>query len=201
MPNRAAPTDTRRPALLLDVDGPLNPYGAPSHRRPDGYTTHRLDPLTGDGVTRWTTLHRRPLRVWLNPGHGQELLRLGYDLVWATTWVHEANTMIGPNVGLPELPYIAWGSEQERSQVQPPLYWKTPFIVEWAAGRPFAWVDDEITDADREYVAQHHDGLALLHRVDPRLGLLHEDFIVLAAWAEATRSPVPSASPRKDGGS
>jgi hypothetical protein len=38
--------------------------------------------------------------------------------------------------------------------------------VTWAAGRPFAWVDDEITDADRDWVSAHHGGRALLHRVE-----------------------------------
>ncbi|WP_285749371.1 hypothetical protein [Lentzea sp. NBRC 105346] len=32
------------PAILLDVDGPLNPYMAKPERRPAGYTTHRLWP-------------------------------------------------------------------------------------------------------------------------------------------------------------
>ena len=32
------------------------------------------------------------------------------------------------------------------------VYWKTPEIMAWADGRPFAWIDDEITDADREWV-------------------------------------------------
>jgi hypothetical protein len=35
-----------RPMLLIDVDGPLNPYAAKPTRRPHGYTTHRLSPPT-----------------------------------------------------------------------------------------------------------------------------------------------------------
>lgn len=31
-----------RPPLLVDVDGPLNPYAAKPSQRPDGYETHRL---------------------------------------------------------------------------------------------------------------------------------------------------------------
>ncbi len=58
-----------RPLLFLDVDGPLNPYAAKPERRPDGYTTIRV-PMAD----------RRPLRVWLNPGHGAALLALGYEL-------------------------------------------------------------------------------------------------------------------------
>ncbi|GAA3957925.1 hypothetical protein Aau02nite_08250 [Amorphoplanes auranticolor] len=59
-------------------------------------------------------------------------------------------------------------------------HWKTAGLVRWAAGRPFLWIDDEITDADRRWVAAHHPGRALLHRVDPRTGLTDADFAVLA---------------------
>ncbi|HEY0499937.1 MAG TPA: hypothetical protein VGD48_29600, partial [Kutzneria sp.] len=68
------------------------------------------------------------------------------------------------------------------------IHWKTRHIVDWAAGRPFAWVDDELTPADRAWVADHHTGPALLHWVDPRLGLRDEDFDTLARW-----SPYPPA--------
>ncbi len=47
-----------RPVLLLDVDGPLNPYAAQPQRRPAGYGTHRL--LT----PRWEALERRRLEEW-----------------------------------------------------------------------------------------------------------------------------------------
>jgi hypothetical protein len=72
------------------------------------------------------------------------------------------------------------------------LHWKTVAIVEYAAGRPFAWVDDELGCCDREYVAEHHDGPALLHWVSPRLGLTDENFGALKDWARALehgRSP------------
>ncbi|GGV34548.1 hypothetical protein GCM10010495_59400 [Kitasatospora herbaricolor] len=60
---------------------------------------------------------------------------------------------------------------------------KTWEIVGWAAGQPFAWVDDDIDEADRAFVAARHPGPALLHRVHPAKGLRDEDFEVLAAWA------------------
>lgn len=74
-----------KPLLLIDIDGPLNPYGGKPQRRREGYTTHRMRP------SGWT--HDKPLRVWLNPGHGEELLALAdrYELVWATTWKGEAD--------------------------------------------------------------------------------------------------------------
>lgn len=62
-------------------------------------------------------------------------------------------------------------------------FWKTPEIVAGAQGRAFAWIDDEITEADRAWVAEYHRGPALPRRSDPRCGLAIEDFAALTAWA------------------
>ncbi|MEU4116915.1 hypothetical protein AB0F71_20765 [Kitasatospora sp. NPDC028055] len=176
---------TRQPLLLLDVDGPLNPYAAPRLRRPDGYRTHELMPTwwaerqtrrAADGVAK-------PLRVWLNPAHGPELLSLPYELAWATTWMDEANALIGPRLGLPELPYVRWtelfGEDPDG------LHWKTRDVVAWAAGRPFVWVDDELGPQDAEWIAAHHPGPALTLHVNPRVGMLADDFAALRDWAAA----------------
>ncbi|MFF7439190.1 HAD domain-containing protein [Streptomyces sp. NPDC008122] len=166
-----------KPLLLIDVDGPLNPYAAQRERRPAGYTTHRMRP---DG---W--FGTKPLRVWLNPDHGSELLALAeaYELVWATTWKGEANGWIGPRLGLPELPFVDW--PKMHGAAPRGTFWKTRYVLEYAAGRPFAWVDDDITPYDHEYVEQKHLAAALLLRVDPRIGLVRPDFDALAEWAAA----------------
>lgn len=172
------PALPRPPLLLMDVDGPLNPYAAKPTRRPEGCLTHRMRPRG------WDDPAVKPLRVWLDPSHGAALRALPYELVWATTWEAEANVWIGPRIGLPELPYIDWGPGAGK-RTSTGVFWKTERIVEWAAGRPFAWVDDEVGDRDREFVARRHPGPALLHHVDPRRGLLPYDFARLAAWAGA----------------
>ncbi|MBB4779403.1 hypothetical protein [Streptomyces rapamycinicus] len=41
---------------------------------------------------------------------------------------------------------------------------------------------DEVTDTDRAWVAAHHPGHALLHRVDARLGLTDGDYAALGLW-------------------
>jgi hypothetical protein len=145
---------TIRPLLFLDVDGPLNPYAAKPSRRPAGYTTHRMRP------TGWDQPWQKPIRVWLNPDHGSHLTELPFDLVWATTWAAEANEWIAPRIGLPELPFIDWDLELRPVSDRMPdgTYWKTHQIIEYAAGRPFAWVDDEIGVADKDYVAAKHAG-------------------------------------------
>ncbi|HET6356798.1 HAD domain-containing protein [Streptomyces sp.] len=166
-----------KPLLLIDIDGPLNPYAARAQHRPEGYRTHRMRP------SGWTD--GKPLRVWLNPEHGVELLALAdaYELVWATTWKGEANEWIGPHLGLPELPFIDW--PQMHGKAPRGTFWKTQYILEYAAGRPFAWVDDDITDLDREWVDQHHLAAALLLRINEGIGLTRPDFDALADWAAA----------------
>ena len=203
----------RRPVLYLDVDGPLNPYAAKPERRPAGYSTHRMKPQGWiDQHPGEPAAYVKPLRVWLNEEHGRRLRELGrlYDLVWATTWGAEANTYIGPVLGLPELPVVEWpgaagrpgavavegpgagaGRDQMPDTASWPtgLFWKTPHLVEHAAGRPFAWVDDELTVIDRTFVTARHGPHALLHRIDPRLGLREPDFTALADFARtAVRS-------------
>ncbi|WP_406167971.1 HAD domain-containing protein [Streptomyces canus] len=176
--------NTGRPLLYLDVDGPLNPYAAKPERRPEGYTTHRMKP---EG---WLAQHPglppsrvRPLRVWLNPSHGQSLVKLTdrYDLVWATTWRNEANTFIAPVLGLPPLPFVDWPTTLTPGPNG--TFWKTRHLVNHAEGRPFVWLDDELDDNDREFVAGHHEGPALLHWVDPRVGLRERDFEAVADFA------------------
>ncbi|MFJ2865262.1 hypothetical protein [Kitasatospora sp. NPDC087314] len=172
------------PLLLLDVDGPLNPYAAPKTRRPDGYDTYRMLPTWwADRQAHRSDTRAKPLRVWLNPAHGPELLALPYELVWATTWMADANTHIGPHIGLPELPYIRWtalfGADPDG------LHWKTRDVVAWADGRPFVWVDDELGPQDDEWIAAHHPGPALALHINPRLGLREGDFATLREWAAA----------------
>ncbi len=149
------------PLLFLDVDGPLIPFGGPPGRYPAAQAGN-------------------PLLARLDPAHGRRLSALPCELVWATSWMAEANEEIAPRIGLPELPVVTWPDDLDDGP-----HWKTRGLVEWAGGRAFVWVDDEITDRDRAWVAAHHRGRALLHRVDPRSGLTDEDFDVIGRWLGA----------------
>ncbi|WP_327351559.1 HAD domain-containing protein [Streptomyces sp. NBC_01304] len=171
-----------RPVLFLDVDGPLIPFGATSRQLPDGYPTYATD-VDADGHAGDDSA-ANPLLARINPKHGSRLAALPCDLVWATTWMADANDCVAPRLGLPALPVLDW-PEPTRADERAGLHWKTRPLVHRAAGRTFAWVDDEISDADRAWVAEHHPGRALLHRVDPCFGLTDADFAALDAWLHA----------------
>lgn len=155
-----------QPLLFIDVDGVLNPYdGSNRSAYRNGYRSWKLNGL----------------HVLLKRAHGAALADLPYELVWGTTWEKEANIHIAPRLGLPELPVCGFPSGDDDAHRS--IHYKTSDIVTYANGRPFAWIDDEITDADRRWVAQRHDGPALLHWIDPAIGLEASDFETLAAWA------------------
>ncbi|MFJ8856990.1 HAD domain-containing protein [Streptomyces sp. NPDC102451] len=154
--------------LFLDVDGPLLPFGATRQQLPGGY------PVFGD-------TDENPLMARIDPALGPRLRSLSCELVWATTWISDANAYIAPWLGLPELPVVDWPDPPVEDGTRG-LHWKTPGLVEWAAGRPFAWVDDEITEVDRAWVESHHPGRHLLHRVEAWRGLTVADFTALDTW-------------------
>ncbi|WP_308168055.1 HAD domain-containing protein [Nonomuraea sp. NEAU-A123] len=167
-----------RPLLFLDVDGPLIPFGAAP---PAGYPTYQTgrEPR-GAGSN--------PLLARIDPAHGPRLTALPCELVWATSWMDDANECVAPWIGLPRLPVVVWPepSGPDEQDERDGLHAKTRALVGWAAGRAFAWVDDEITDIDRAWVSAHHRGRALLHRVHPGRGLGDADYVALTEWFLST---------------
>ncbi|GAA3560529.1 HAD domain-containing protein [Kribbella ginsengisoli] len=165
------PDPVLRPLLFLDVDGPLIPFGS----TPQPHPTY--EPSTDDS---------NPLLARIDPAQGPRLAALGCELVWATTWMTDANDSISPRLGLPELPVVIWPdpTEIDEQYERSGLHWKTHPLVEWAAGRSFVWVDDELTDLDRAWVESSHRGRALLHAVDPRIGLAESDYLAIRSWLE-----------------
>ncbi|WP_437090421.1 hypothetical protein [Streptomyces sp. enrichment culture] len=82
---------------------------------------------------------------------------------------------------LPELP----GAERPSLPDAGPdgTFWETRRLLAHAGGRPFVWVDDDLGEPDRAFVASHHPVPTLLRRVDPRYGLRDDDFTALEDFA------------------
>lgn len=159
-----------RPLLFLDVDGTLIPFGQSQQQAP-------LDSKSSSYRSR------------LNPQAGARLAALPCQLVWATTWENEANIEVAPRLGLPPLPVVHWPEPTSSGELEDQwfnLHWKTRTLVAWAAGRPFVWVDDEITNADKDWVATHHPGRALLHRVQAAQGISNADLDTIDTWLKAS---------------
>ncbi|RFU36845.1 hypothetical protein DZF91_35985 [Actinomadura logoneensis] len=153
------------PLLFLDVDGPLIPFGAATP-----YPVHEPS----------TSAH--PLLPRVDPALGPQLLSLPCELVWATTWMTDANDLISPRLGLPPLPVVEWPEPSALDDQDKGLHWKTRHLVTWAAGRAFAWIDDELTATDQAWVDQRHPAPALLYRVEAQKGLQPPDLAALHQW-------------------
>lgn len=166
-----------RPLLFLDVDGTLLSTAGV-----------KLPPTLDEWNSTWQNT-TNPHLATIVPEHGRSLLAMPCDLIWATAWMADANLVIGPLLGLPELPVADLG---ELPGIDDPLWsehdeaaglsWKTRALVALAAGRAFVWLDDELTNVDRAWVAAHHPGEGLLHRVDPSCGLTDSDLTIVEEW-------------------
>lgn len=93
----------------------------------------------------------------------------------------------GPRIGLPKLPVVEWPAEARTADTEG-LFWKTRHLVDYAAGRPFAWVDDQITPTDWRWCAEKYPASSLLQPIDPRCGLRQKDFATIERWAALVRS-------------
>jgi len=167
-----------KPLLLMDVDGPLNPFQAAwftTSTPPSDFRFYALTPRDD-----------RTYRVALSQEHGAQLRGLQdvFDLVWATTWRDEANRLISPILGLPDdLPVIplfrTLRPARERGRC-----WKVDQVADWVGARGFAWFDDEINRRTRIWL-RRLDGLGphLALAVRPSRGLRADDFARLRSFA------------------
>ncbi|WP_067534393.1 HAD domain-containing protein [Nocardia crassostreae] len=161
-----------RAAILLDVDGTLNPHREGERARPPEYARHRLRAKFTPGVKT------KGLTVWLHPDHGRWLRDLAdsgnADLVWATLWEHEANRLLCPIYDWPQLEVITFGGTVFRHRDG--HHGKLPAIVEWADRRPICWFDDEFQPGDKDWADARTATVAPTHiiPVDPFTGIQEE---------------------------
>lgn len=115
-------------------------------------------------------------------GHLERLAEC-FELVWATGWEEKANEYLPFLLGLPfrELPVLSF----EGRAVFGSAHWKLDAIEEYAAGRPAAWIDDNLDEQCRAWAKGRSEPTLLIQTESP-VGMLEEHVDELLAWAAAT---------------
>jgi hypothetical protein len=149
-----------QPLLLLDVDGVVCPLGEAAN-----------DQIAIAG-TYVSLSHHRLLPVWLAE------LANAFELVWATTWEDDANAILSPLLGLPDLPVIGFRG----TIVGPGETVKLPPVRRFVGDRAFAWVDDRL-GVDAIAWAAHRPVATFLRDIDPATGLTRRDIDALLEFA------------------
>lgn len=166
--------DDPRPLLLMDVDGVLNAINGSQNRK-----TYVIETIIGSDGGRYTVRLNRKL-----PGFLDELTN-HFLPVWATMWDDDANVHLSPLLGLPSLPVLPCADNGWKCNgtFRDGLHHKVDVIEASVDERPFAWVDDEIGEADFKWATERLTP-SFLVPVDPRMGLQRHHVDRLIAWAE-----------------
>ncbi|WP_262701834.1 MULTISPECIES: HAD domain-containing protein [Streptomyces] len=184
----------RPPYLLLDVDGVLVPFPGADGSTPATHARHDVVP-TGRSADN-------PVTVWLNPAHGlmlMDVIRTGLVTpVWCTSWRQDAATLVGPLLGLPNLPYVELPHPQITTSHPNGYLWKREHVDAWLGDVPAVWIDDDFTSLDHTWAAERttRGPATLLIQPDPRAGLQAEHLAEVRAWAGrllAVRTAAPAA--------
>lgn len=185
-----------RPLLLLDFDGPLNPFRCLTR---DGFTppADTSFSFVRHEVHRPDAAEPVPVLVSKELGAALDKLDRLYTIVWATSWGLTANRLLSPLLGTAPWPMIEWGADPPAA-TEHGGSWKTPYVARWLAHFampdpepvPWVWVDSTITEADRDWFRAHyrsrHRGPTVPHRlmpIDAATGLREDDLAELADWA------------------
>lgn len=101
-----------KPNLLLDIGGVLIPYPNAEGQSPPSHVRYLVLPTGHD--------HNDPVPIWLDPADGHLLnTLLGEGLfrpAWCSSWRHDANRLIAPRLGVPELDVVDPAAPQHHDQ-------------------------------------------------------------------------------------
>lgn len=150
-----------KPLAFIDIDGVLNRCCSNSQAKRRGLARFH----------GWCAGHRWPL--WLDAADRGRIERLSehFEPAWGTTWEHDAWREVGSRLGFRQFEVVALTAPGEHS--------KAPGVVRAAAGRPFAWFDDDTLDSEIDAEQPHR-----LIEVEPTQGLTDEHIDSAIRWAQ-----------------
>jgi len=169
-----ASEDFAKPLLMVDIDGVISLFGA---RALPGAP----EPEPGEADGSFHSIDGIP--HFLSSTAAAHLLELSgsFELVWASGWEEKANEYLPHLLGLPQLPYLRFGSPASAAGTTAG-HWKLESIDTYAGGRPLAWIDDALGPSCLEWAATRR-APTLLVQTDPERGLTSREARRLAEWA------------------
>lgn len=160
-----------KPLLGLDIDGVLNAFGDP-------FELPEHTELYVGGY--WVLLNIDEQSKWITE------LQDHFDIVWATMWTHRANEYIAPilNVGpFPVIDHDDIPDTVDESTLRKIDGFKIATITPYIGDRPFAWIDDDISEIAHQWASERNAPTKLV-RPDPMLGMQRKHVDQLIKWAE-----------------
>ena len=161
---------SRKPLLLVDVDGVISLFGFPADDRPAG----RFAMV--DGIAHFHSASA-----------GEHLRRLprAFEAVWCTGWEERANDHLPHLLGLDgPWPHLSFErAAGPGASVQG--HWKLDAIDAYAGVRPLAWVDDAHGAACDAWATRRQaaGSPTLLVTTEPAVGMTERHVEQLLAWA------------------
>jgi hypothetical protein len=176
--------------IMIDIDGVFIPFPDLDGNGPPTHTRHLVVPTV--------VATDAPVPIWLNPDLGALVADLltteDVEGIWASSWQADADTIIGPKLGIPPLGFVPLGRPNITTSHPRGYLWKRDPVEAWLAGRPAVWIDDDFTHLDHSWAAARNTaGIpTLLVQPNPRIGLRREDILTVRAWLMNVESPLPT---------
>jgi len=159
-------TPERKPLLFVDVDGVISLFGFSAADPQANGSFHWID-----GVGHF---------IPTDAGPRLERLAERFDLIWATGWEEKANEYLPFILKLPfqNLPCLTFQGRAVFGSSD----WKLDAIAAFATDRPMAWIDDNLSDAVKDW-AFARPAPTLLVETRPAKGMTESHVDAMLEWA------------------
>ena len=174
------------PLVLIDIDGVLNAFRAPTHRIGQqllASNSHQRVDVAG----RYTVVLDKRHPEWM-----RELEKRG-DVRWATMWMHNAAPVFGAVAGIGQdwdfIDFVEHNNYAPRARTGAGVvnYKWQGILATVGEDQPLVYVDDDMQPAHHDWAAMRNEaGIPTLFiQPDPKDGLTRKQFDRVVAFLDA----------------